>query len=213
MFFNKNKIIKKTGSNLNKSLPILSICDLKKEFCLELLNHFKEFDQVELIKGDIFKVKADAIVSPANSFGDMSGGLDKLIDDHYKGKAQEKVIHRIREEYYGELPVGAILIIPINSGKFPYLIVAPTMRIPGRLRKETINVYLAMRGILSQVLKYNELNNGVIKKVLLPGLGIGVGGLGYEESAKQMYRAYQNVFEEEWRGIVHPALAPYVLRK
>jgi O-acetyl-ADP-ribose deacetylase (regulator of RNase III) len=29
----------------------------------------------------VLHCKADAVVSPANSFGDMGGGLDKALDD------------------------------------------------------------------------------------------------------------------------------------
>ncbi len=213
MFFNQNKIVKKLGKEVNKSLPIISICDLNRDLCLELEKQFDDIDQVEIVNGDLFKIKADAIVSPANSFGDMSGGIDKKIDEHFKGKAQSIVMNKIRQEYYGELPVGSVMIIPMSQGKYPYLIVAPTMRIPGRLSENSINVYLAMRGILSQVLRYNESNNGGIKRLLIPGLGTGVGGFNYAASAQQMCTAYRNIFGGKWKEIVHPALAPYNLKK
>ena len=38
--------------------------------------HFADTPQVEASQGDIFDVPADAIVSPANSFGFMDGGID-----------------------------------------------------------------------------------------------------------------------------------------
>lgn len=47
----------------------------------------------------------------------------------------------------------------------------------------------------------------------MPGLGTGIGGVGYEESATQMYTAYENVYLEKWRMIKHPMIAPYVMRK
>jgi hypothetical protein len=37
---------------------------------------FADAPEVEVSCGDIFGVKADAIVSPANSFGYMDGGID-----------------------------------------------------------------------------------------------------------------------------------------
>ena len=213
MFFNKNKKIKALGNPIDDSKPIITICDLNEELCIALANQFSSVNQVEVIKGDLFSIKSDSIVSPANSFGDMSGGIDKKIDEHYKNEAQGKVMWEIREKYLGELPVGSTLILKMNVGKYPNLIIAPTMRVPGILRKDSINVYLAMRGILSQVLNHNEGKKTKIKKILMPGLGSGVGGMNYQESAMQMYIAYKNIFEEEWKNVIHPSLAPYVLRK
>jgi hypothetical protein len=46
----------------------------------------KEFDgyhDVEISCGNIFDIKADAIISPANSFGFMDGGIDLVYSEHY----------------------------------------------------------------------------------------------------------------------------------
>ena len=37
--------------------------------------HFRERPDVQIIHGDITTVNCDAVVSPANSFGFMDGGL------------------------------------------------------------------------------------------------------------------------------------------
>jgi O-acetyl-ADP-ribose deacetylase (regulator of RNase III) len=37
--------------------------------------YFKGVENVRISGGDIFELKADAIVSPANSFGYMDGGI------------------------------------------------------------------------------------------------------------------------------------------
>lgn len=50
---------------------------------------FEPFDNIEPVLGDLFEVEADAIVSPANSFGIMDGGIDLLIRDHL-GNTEEK---------------------------------------------------------------------------------------------------------------------------
>ncbi|MBL0217780.1 MAG: Appr-1-p processing protein [Myxococcales bacterium] len=42
---------------------------------------FADVENVEVIEGDYFATPADAMVSPANSFGIMDGGLDLVIRD------------------------------------------------------------------------------------------------------------------------------------
>lgn len=212
MIFNKNKRVKRLGK-INSNYPTISICDSKKELCEILAKKFEHENLIEIINGDIFKEKSDAIISPANSFGDMGGGIDKLIDNYYYNEAQEKVINQIRTTHFGELPVGNAVILNMKSKNFKYLIVSPTMRIPGRLRKDTINIYLSMRAILVEVLKFNEQNKDEIKRIILPGLGTGIGGLSYEECSNQMYKAYENIYLERWRDVKHPMIAPFVMRK
>lgn len=213
MFLNRNKKLKPFGKSLSERLPKITICDKNKEFLDKVVIKFQDIDQVEIVNGNIFSKKSNAIVSPANSFGDMGGGIDKLIDSFYKLKAQKRVREKINQDFLGELPVGMAVVVSMESKKIPYLVVAPTMRIPGRLPKESINVYLAMRAILVQVMQFNRVHEGIIKSLSLPGLGTGVGGMDYNEAATQMHRAYKNVYGGEWQQIVHPAMAPYSLRK
>ncbi len=54
------------------------------------LDQFFGVDAVEIVQGDLMDAGEDAVVSPANSFGDMSGGVDKRIDDFFRGAAQER---------------------------------------------------------------------------------------------------------------------------
>ncbi|MDO1451771.1 macro domain-containing protein [Rhodocytophaga aerolata] len=188
----------------------LSICEQNKEIALHLAEFFKGEPGVEILCGNILYLAAHAIVSPANSFGDMGGGLDKAIDDFYGGEAQARVQKEIREKYWGELPVGTAAILEMHTPKFPFLIVAPTMRIPGNVSR-TINAYLAMRAILVAVLKYNLDRGNKIIHIALSSLCTGVGGMPYVEAAEQMLVAYKTIIHEEWRATVHPSIAPYVL--
>lgn len=188
----------------------LSICEQNKEKALHLAKFFKEEPGVEVLYGSILHLTAKAIVSPANSFGDMGGGLDKAIDDFYGGEAQARVQKEIRENYWGELPVGCAAIIEMHTPRFPFLIVAPTMRIPGNVSR-TINAYLAMRAILVAVLQFNQTRGDKIHHIALSSLCTGVGGMPYHEAAEQMLVAYKTIMHEEWRAIVHPSIAPYVL--
>ena len=40
-------------------------------------------DELSFVQGSILEVSTDALVSPANSFGYMDGGLDLLLSEHF----------------------------------------------------------------------------------------------------------------------------------
>jgi O-acetyl-ADP-ribose deacetylase (regulator of RNase III) len=190
----------------------LSLADQSARVARALVSAFSEVAAVEVLHGNLLDVPADAVVSPANSFGDMSGGVDKVIDDFYRNEAQRRAVEAIASAWCGELPVGAALVVPLPGPRFAHLIVAPTMRIPGSIAG-TINAYLAMRAILVTVLRHNSSGAAPIRTVAVPGLGTGVGGLHPDDAAEQMRRAFDSVVGEQWRRVVHPALAPFALRR
>lgn len=63
-------------------------------------------DSVSFHFGSILDTGADAVVSPANSFGFMDGGLDALYLKHFPGDIQMRVRRQIFDRHAGELPVG-----------------------------------------------------------------------------------------------------------
>ena len=207
------KQIKAFGKSHERGKTLsISFCDMQHDMVRAFDEYFHDRADVEILQGDILKLSRDALVSPANSFGDMSGGLDKAIDDFYKGEAQRSALKAIGEQYLGELAVGNALILSMKTKQFPFLIVAPTMRIPGNVQR-TINAYLAMRAVLVAVLQHNTSAKQPICSVAIPGFCSGVGGMAPQESAEQMRTAYEMIFEEKWKAVVHPALAPYAMRE
>jgi O-acetyl-ADP-ribose deacetylase (regulator of RNase III) len=211
-FFRRRKMqtVKAFGESLPNEVLRITICDMNPDIVTALARVFQDMDNVEILKGDILAVGRGAIVSPANSFGDMGGGLDKAIDDFFNGQAQTMVQDCIKQTYYGEMPVGAASVLPMNHQQYPYLVVAPTMRVPGNVGN-TLNAYLAMRAVMAAVLKFNELNGAPIKSVILPCLCTGVGGMGYDEACEQMRTAIVNVLYGQWKQALHAMIAPYPL--
>jgi O-acetyl-ADP-ribose deacetylase (regulator of RNase III) len=141
----------------------------------------------------------------------MSGGIDKAIDDFHQGEAQRRIGAALAEHFLGELPVGAALVVELPGQRFPFVVAAPTMRIPENVAR-TINAYLAMRAALVAVLRHNRLAERSIRTLAVPGLCTGVGGMSGNEAAEQMRMAYDSVVGQRWREVVHPAQAPYALR-
>ncbi len=75
----KVKRLKKFGKSLTKYQFRLTICDTNLDLLRHFLDIFNDTDQVEVVAGSLIDISCDALVSPANSFGDMGGGVDKVI--------------------------------------------------------------------------------------------------------------------------------------
>src|SRR6267378_7242230 len=85
---------------------------------------------VSIHRGSIFDIACDAVVSPANSFGFMDGGIDRLYTECFGSVVQERLQTCIRSCHYGELLVGQAEIVATNHPGTPFVIAAPTMRVP-----------------------------------------------------------------------------------
>lgn len=152
---------------------------------------FADCPAVESVVGDYFQRPADAIVSPANSFGIMDGGLDLAIREQLGFAVERKVQEVIVERYHGELPVGCAIVVETGDPRWRYLVSAPTMRVPEPI-PFTINAYLAFRAVLVAVENLNkESGKQQIDSLVCCGLGTGVGRVSPGKCAMQMRAAYQ----------------------
>ena len=169
-----------------------------------------DLENVEVFHGSIFDVACDAVVSPANSFGFMDGSIDMLYSRRFGWEVQERLQALIRDKHHGELLVGQAEIVETHA-HIPFLISAPTMRVPMILR-DTVHPYLAARAALLLV-KHGGFTQGdlaghavrdAVQAVAFPGLGTGVGQVGPDVCAHQMRRAIEDVllearpFPENW---------------
>ena len=138
---------------------------------------------------------ADAIVSPANSFGIMDGGLDLAIRNELGFQVEIDIQEVILNKYHGEMPIGSAEIINTNHNKWSYLIAAPTMRIPENIAF-TLNAYNAFRAILIAINDFNGCPpRKHIKSLICSGLGTGIGSMEPTKCAAQMRAAYKLIKE------------------
>ena len=127
----------------------------------------------------------EAIVSPANSFGQMDGGYDLAIVDYFGNGLQKAVQRLIAEEFYGEQPVGTSVVVNIpGTGK--KLIHTPTMRLPGPI-KDPLVVYQCMRTSLMAAIKEK------IRSFVIPAFGACCGKVPPETVAELMGRGYEQI--------------------
>jgi len=175
-----------------------SLAEAWRKFCGDL-------DFVTVHQGSILDVECDAVVSPANSFGFMDGGIDAVYLSHFGYDIQTRVRRQIFEHHHGELVVGNADVVETGNESIPFLIAAPTMRVPMILH-DTVNPYLAARAIFTLV-KHKTFLSGShegapiaehIKTVALPGLGTGVGRVGFNTCAHQVRKAIDDVLLEEY---------------
>lgn len=182
------------------------LADAWKRFCGDL-------DFVEIHRGNIFDAKADAFVSPANSFGFMDGGIDLVYSQQFGWDVQRHLQQIIKERHDGELLIGQAEIVETNSSDQPrFIIAAPTMRVP-MILQDTINPYLATRAVFLHILHGtfsppNKLAgtkvSDAVSSVAFPGMGTGTGRVGPNTCARQVRAAIdavllnQNDFPRTW---------------
>ncbi|MBI3099514.1 MAG: macro domain-containing protein [Planctomycetes bacterium] len=149
--------------------------------------HFAGQPGVGIIGGDICAVECNAVVSPANSFGFMDGGLDRALSVRFGEALQSQVQQATAVRPLRELLVGEAMLAPTGDAHTPWLVSAPTMRVPMRLR-QSVNAYLAMKAILASTMTH--AGSPPIRSVAIPRLGTGVGGLPAKVAARQMWFAF-----------------------
>lgn len=134
----------------------------------------------------------NCLVSPANSFGFMDGGIDGVYSQLIPG-IQGIVQRAISKVYQGELPVGLAHLVDTDQVNPIELAIAPTMRTPSDLRNElAINCYLAARAVFVETSFYDDEET-----VAFPGMGTGVGALPFDFVAKSMRLAYEDILLEK----------------
>lgn len=162
------------------------LADINKELCDEWSRDFREYPDVTIHHGSMFEVPAQIIVSPANSFGFMTGGVDFAISDYLGWHVQEAVQRCIRLDFDGELLVGQALRVDTGHEIFTHLISAPTMRVPSII-DGTINAFLATRAAL-------RTSTYILGRVpVFTGMGTGTGRMNTRVCSKQMLEAYEEI--------------------
>jgi O-acetyl-ADP-ribose deacetylase (regulator of RNase III) len=171
----------------------LVLFDTDIVLCQEWIRAFASYDdRVSVRHSDLRELyeleHIDGLVSPANSFGLMDGGVDQAISDLFP-TIQWKVQRMIEHEWDGYLPVGTARVVPTGDPKCRSLVVAPTM--PWPMRVGAFNVYNVMRSVLSAVRRVNDSDfQPSIDVLACPGLATGTGGVSQQAAAAAMQAAW-----------------------
>jgi O-acetyl-ADP-ribose deacetylase (regulator of RNase III) len=147
---------------------------------------FAKFPEVTIQQGDLLAVAEHCVVSPANSYGFMDGGIDAAYRAFFGAQIERTVQEAVTRRPEGHLPVGASLVVRTGHARVPFMIVAPTMTVPEQV--ESRNSYRAMRAILRIVGSDPEVG----RSIYCPGLGTGVGMVPPDNAAAMMAEAYRD---------------------
>lgn len=174
----------------------LVLCDFSEDLVTEWKRAFKDHPEIDIRFGRFEDVDFDCVVSPANSFGLMDGGIDEAITMYFGQQMMDRVQNMIIDKYAGEQPVGTSEIVrgtaDENSNRIKFVAHTPTMIIPSPIAKTT-NIYMAMKAMLLAVQRHNEQNTyNTINVVVCSGLGTGAGRVPYQKAAFDMEKAYSN---------------------
>jgi hypothetical protein len=94
------KVLKPFGRDWPADRVRVSYCDQSMEVARALGGHFGNAPGVEVLHGNLLDLDSDSLVRPANSFGDMGGGIDQPIDRFYKATVR----HRAKDQGKTEVP-------------------------------------------------------------------------------------------------------------
>lgn len=163
----------------------LHLIDSNPEVAHALQSAFAAFPEVETMCGNLLAHAGQCVVSPANSYGFMDGGFDQALYGFFGPEIQVRVQDAIARRPEGHLPLGAALLIATGHRQIPFLLVAPTMTLPGEVT--ALHAYRAMRAVLRTA--HTEATH--ITDIYCPGLATGVGAVSAGEAAGEMARAYR----------------------
>ncbi len=193
----------------------LIVSAINEELHAEFVKAFEGFPEVEVVFKRFEDTDFDCVVSAANSFGLMDGGVDQCITDYFGIQMMHRVQNKIIQQFAGEQPVGTSLIVPGLTNdmigtenrfdRMKYVAHTPTMRVPRDVNGSE-NPYLAMKSALLAVKNHNrniearDLNGDEVRAwesrintVVTPGLATLAGRVPYDKAAKQMALAVYNV--------------------
>jgi O-acetyl-ADP-ribose deacetylase (regulator of RNase III) len=170
----------------------LILVDPNANICAAWKDYFQNLPDVEIVNDKFENLPAfDCMVSAANSFGLMDGGVDAAITRFFGDDLMLRVQERIIAEYFGEQPVGTSMIVETDHPQHPYIAHTPTMRVPMAIA-HTDHAYLAMWALLREIHRHNQTAARRIEIVACPALGTGYGRVPPREAARQMALAYRN---------------------
>jgi O-acetyl-ADP-ribose deacetylase (regulator of RNase III) len=134
----------------------LILVDPQCHLCECWKQQFLGLSHVEIVNGRFEDLEEfDCMVSAADSFGLMDGGVDLAITDYFGVELKYRVQEKIIRDYLGEQPVGTSFIVETGNPKHRFVAHTPTMRVPMRIAT-TDYVFAAMWAMLVAVHQHNR---------------------------------------------------------
>ncbi len=174
-------------------MPKIEFCILDRQNYSIVTELFRDIDDIEVSMKSIVNGSYSTIIAPGNSFAEMNGGADGIINYHLSSYTPDKYIQNdvkeiINSRFAGELPVGQSILVKTNHPKHTHLIYSPTMRVAEDV-SNTLNAYLSFRSVVLLLKEYGL-------SASTPIFCSGAGGMSVTKACKQMKEAYLSVINE-----------------
>jgi O-acetyl-ADP-ribose deacetylase (regulator of RNase III) len=144
---------------------------------------------IEVKKGSILGVDADAIVNAANSQGWMGGGVAGAIKRAAGTVIEKEAVAK------APVPIGEAVLTSGGETKFKGIIHAPTMEHPA-MRIPPENVSKATRAAIELA------DREGFETLAIPGMGTGVGGVGRADAAAAMVGVIKNFSPRRLKKVI-----------
>ena len=146
---------------------------------------------VRFMVGNIFRNGPGILVTPTNSEGDMSGGLDLQLKSMFPS-LEERLQSYIRTLPSRRLKTESSVWIETGNGDYPFVIFSPTFRTRWDLATPN-RVYRAALAVFRSAQAYGSVNT--VHQLLIPGFGTGVGGVDPLIASRKVFQAYCRAIE------------------
>lgn len=179
----------------------MEIFNIKIEICIptketyDIANNiFRDVENIYIVLTSITHASHTAIISPGNSFAEMNGGVDGIINTLLSSYTpftyiQNDVKMLINNKYCGELPIGHSVILYTLHPKHNILIYTPTMRVAEDV-STTLNAYIAFRSALLLLQQY------AIDSASTTLFCTGAGNMDVKTACLQMKEAYLSILNK-----------------
>lgn len=145
--------------------------------------------KITIVNGDITDLEVDAIVNAANSYGYMGGGVAGVIKRIGGGEIEIEAVSK------APIPIGSAVITKAGKLKCRHVIHAPTMEQPASLI-DVGNVKEATKAALECA------DENGLKRIAIPGMGTGVGGVPRDKAAEAMIEVIVNFNEKSLEEVI-----------
>src|SRR6185437_8577305 len=106
----------------------------EEAMCAAFRDRFAGLPGVRVIRGRLEDLEPhDCFVTAGNAFGLMTAGIDAAVVRRFGEPLMKRVQQHIMDQFFGEQPVGTAFIVSTGDPTLPFLVHAPTMRVPGSI--------------------------------------------------------------------------------
>lgn len=148
--------------------------------------------RVRLVKGDLTELEVDGIVNPANSLGEMGGGVAGAIRKKGGPKIEREAMAR------APIPIGRAVATTSGNLRCRAVIHAPTMSGPAELT-DVEKIKKATFGALECA------DEAGLSTLAFPGMGTGVGRVEPHQAAEAMAEVVRNFHPKSLKEVLFVA--------